>query len=103
MDQSFSVETVGKITRPTVIDLTGVSSISSQGVEGWCEFVKTIPGGTPLYLLNVPACFATQIEFVPNFAGPSEVVTVSAQGKCASCDHEQHILADMMTFAAGSQ
>jgi serine/threonine-protein kinase len=103
LDQAFTAEFIGEITHPTVLDLNGVSSITSQGVERWCEFVKLIPAGVPLVLLNVPSCFSTQIEFVPNFAGAAELLTVSVQGKCPSCDHEQHLLADMMQFSAGSQ
>jgi serine/threonine protein kinase len=106
LDQSFT-DAVGKVTRATVLDLGGVTSITSQGVECWCDFVKSVPQSRPsdvaLYLLNVPACIATQIEFVPNFAGPSEIVTVSVQGKCANCDHEQHLVADMVAYATGSQ
>jgi serine/threonine-protein kinase len=104
IDQSFTAQEIGAIAGPTAIELAEVTSITSQGVEAWCSFVKTVPSSVSLQLFNVPPCFATQIEFVPNFAGSAEIVTVSAQGKCTSCTHEQHMLVDMMSYAnSGSQ
>jgi serine/threonine protein kinase/Zn finger protein HypA/HybF involved in hydrogenase expression len=104
IDQSFGAAEIGNLSRPTAMDLAEVSSITSQGVQAWCAFIKTVPAGTPLYLINVPPCFAAQVEFVPNFAGQAEIVTVSLTGKCANCDAEQLMLLDMLAYVGtGSQ
>ncbi len=103
IDRTFSAEKLGAITQPTVIDLHDVDSITSQGVERWCEFVKGAPPSQPLFLVNMPSCVAAQVEFVPNFAGHAEIITVAAMGKCVTGGHEQRLLIDLLNYSGGSQ
>lgn len=103
IDGSFSLEQLGPITRPTALDLRNVESITSQGVERWCDIVRMVPQTTPMFLLNITPAFAAQIEFVPNFLGHAELLSASAVAKCSGCEREAPSIYDLMLINAGSQ
>ncbi len=102
INKSFSVSDLAEINRATAIDLGEVDGITSQGVQRWTEFIRSVPLGTPLYLVNVPPAFAAQIEYVPNFTGAAEIVTLVATSRCIGCHKEQRAVFDFMNYTSGS-
>ena len=103
MDKTFTAEVLGPIKRPTAIDLGELQSITSQGVQNWCELVRLMPTTVPLYLVNVSPCFTAQVEYVPNFTGHAEIVNLIATSKCTGCNREQRSVFDMLSYTSGSQ
>ena len=99
IDGALDLAAVGAFDRPTTLDLSGVVSITSQGVGRFTSLMSTLPFGMPAYLFGCPPCIVDQLNLVQNFAGAAEVLSVRACFSCA-CGLEEERLVDVLADGA---
>jgi anti-anti-sigma regulatory factor len=76
-----------------VIDLGGVTKISSFGIREWVDFVTTAGKHTrSMILVECTPKVVDQLNMVANFAGPGRVFSFYAPFRCDYCDTEQRVL-----------
>jgi hypothetical protein len=72
-----------------VIDLAGVSMMSSFGVRQWLRAMAAIPpSAAHIYLINCPPIIVDQLNMILNFGGRAKLVSMSAPFVCTKCGAE---------------
>src|SRR5215510_14535734 len=89
-----------------VIDVSGMTRMTSFGVRQWLKAMDALPKTLgDLYLLGCTTFFVDQLNMVLNFGGSGKVLTVVAPYTCPSCGVESgetiDVLADRATLAKG--
>src|SRR5579862_7605953 len=75
--------------KAAVIDVSGITRMTSFGVRQWLKGMDALPKTVvDLYLLGCPTFFVDQLNMVLNFGGASKVVTVVVPYTCPSCGVE---------------
>jgi serine/threonine protein kinase/anti-anti-sigma regulatory factor/predicted RNA-binding Zn-ribbon protein involved in translation (DUF1610 family) len=92
--------------RSVVINVSGMSRMTSFGVRQWLNAMDALPKSiTDLYLLGCPTFFVDQLNMVLNFGGASKILTVVAPYTCPSCGVESgepiDVLAERANLAKG--
>jgi eukaryotic-like serine/threonine-protein kinase len=78
-----------------VIELGGLSRITSYGVRQWIRSRDQLAVKN-LYYLNCPPFFIDQLNMVLNFGGHGQVITAFAPFSCSKCKSEQWALIDVL-------
>ncbi len=87
--------------RTAVIDLGGVSFMTSFGVRQWLLSMAAVPPEVAnLYLLNCPSIIVDQLNMIFNFGGRSKVVSLTAPFMCTSCSAESKQTIDVLSEGA---
>jgi serine/threonine protein kinase/anti-anti-sigma regulatory factor len=99
--------TIGPMTKAIVIDVSGMTRMTSFGVRQWLKAMDALPKSVgDLYLLGCPTFFVDQLNMVLNFGGQGRVLTVVAPYTCPSCGNESgetvDVLAERATLAKGA-
>jgi len=108
VDEHFAgFGTIGPLTKALVIDVSGMTRMTSFGVRQWLKSMEALPKSVnDLYLLGCPTFFVDQLNMVLNFGGPAKVLTAVAPFTCPSCGAESgeivDVLADRATLAKGN-
>src|SRR5579859_535081 len=85
----------------SVLDLEGVTRITSFGVRQWSEAMKTLPSHLKhLYLVRCPPSFVDQLNMVLNFGGRSEVLSTNCIYFCEECQEEREVRVDVLANRA---
>jgi eukaryotic-like serine/threonine-protein kinase len=89
-----------------VIDVSGMTRMTSFGVRQWLKAMDALPKSiSDLYLLGCPTFFVDQLNMVLNFGGAGQVLTVVAPYACPSCGVESgeviDVLSERATLAKG--
>lgn len=97
---------IGPTIKALVIDVSGMTRMTSFGVRQWLKAMDAIPKTvTDLYILGCPTFFVDQLNMVLNFGGAGKVLTVVAPYTCPSCGNESgetvDVLAERATLAKG--
>jgi hypothetical protein len=83
--------------RVAVIDLAGVTFVTSFGVRQWLISMAAVPPSVAqLYLLNCPSIIVDQLNMIFNFGGRSQVVSLSAPFLCPQCGAESKHTIDVL-------
>jgi hypothetical protein len=83
--------------RVAVIDLAGVTFVTSFGVRQWLISMAAVPPNvSQLYLLNCPSIIVDQLNMIFNFGGRSQVVSLSAPFLCPQCGAESKHTIDVL-------
>jgi serine/threonine protein kinase len=84
-----------------VIDVSGMTRMTSFGVRQWLKAMDGLPKSvTDLYLLGCPTFFVDQLNMVLNFGGTGKVLTVMAPYTCPSCGMESGESIDVLNEGA---
>jgi serine/threonine protein kinase len=85
----------------SVLDLEGITRITSFGVRQWSEAMKTLPPQLKhLYLVRCPPSFVDQLNMVLNFGGRSEVLSTNVIYFCEECQEEREVRVDVLANRA---
>jgi serine/threonine protein kinase len=106
VDEHFSGFGVAAGQKVLVIDVSGMTRMTSFGVRQWLKAMDALPKTlTDLYLFGCPTFFVDQLNMVLNFGGAGKVLTVMAPYTCPSCGAESgevvDVLAERSTLAKG--
>ncbi len=83
--------------KSVVIDLGGVTFMSSFGVRQWLRSMAAVPSGVAnLYLLNCPPVIVDQLNMILNFGGRSKLLSLSAPFMCSKCGAETREMIDVL-------
>jgi len=66
-----------------------VRYISSAGVRGWCQFLRTLDDGQDYAFRHCSMAFASQAAMVPMVIGRGQVLSLEAPYFCENCDREE--------------
>ncbi len=66
-----------------------VRYISSAGVRGWCQFLRTLDDGQEYAFRHCSMAFASQAAMVPMVIGRGQVLSLEAPYFCEKCDREE--------------
>lgn len=70
-----------------VLDLQGVTFMTSFGVRQWLKAMGAVPATvTHLYLLNCPTIIVDQLNMILNFGGRAKILSLAAPFACAQCN-----------------
>src|SRR3954469_15643600 len=87
--------------RTVVLQVSGMTRMTSFGVRQWLKAMDTLPKSiTDLYVLGCPTFFVDQLNMVLNFGGASKVLTAIAPYSCPSCGVESGELIDVLVERA---
>jgi serine/threonine protein kinase len=84
-----------------VIDVSGLTRITSFGVRQWLIAMEAIPRTVELVgFVGCPPFFIDQLNMVLNFCGRGRVLTALAPCACKACGAESNVLVDVLTHGA---
>ncbi|MDQ3335002.1 MAG: serine/threonine protein kinase [Myxococcota bacterium] len=84
--------------KTAVIDVSGMTRMTSFGVRQWLRAMDALPKTiTDAYLLACPTFFVYQLNMVLNFGGSAKVITVVAPYTCMSCGVESSEAIDVIS------
>ena len=70
-----------------VLDLQGVTFMTSFGVRQWLKAMAAVPATvTHLYLMNCPTIIVDQLNMILNFGGRAKIISLAAPFACAQCN-----------------
>ena len=78
-----------------VIDVTGLTRMTSFGVRQWIKALESLPRSADIYLMGCPTFFVDQLNMVLSFGGSCKVLTVTAPFTCTACSSESSELIDI--------
>jgi serine/threonine protein kinase len=79
---------IGQV-KTAVIDVSGMTRMTSFGVRQWLKAMDGLPKSiTDSYLFACPTFFVYQLNMVLNFGGAARAITVTAPYTCMSCGVE---------------
>lgn len=84
---------------PVVVDLDGVSLITSYGVGKWIRAFRELTA-RPLYFVRCRPTIVSQLNSIAGFGCQGEVVSFYAPYICLMCDIEVQVLIDARRVAA---
>src|SRR5436190_6612664 len=87
--------------KAVVINVAGITRMSSFGVRQWLKAIDSLPKSVAeTYLLGCPTFFVDQLNMVLNFGGQARVLTVVAPFTCTSCGLESGETVDVFAERA---
>ena len=88
-------------TKAAVINVSGMTRMTSFGVRQWLKAMDALPKSiTDLYLLGCPTFFVDQLNMVLHFGGAGKILTVVAPYTCPSCGVESGETIDVLAERA---
>jgi len=101
VDEQFSGFGQVAKAKTLVIDVSGITRMTSFGVRQWLKAIDALSKSlTDVYLLGCPTFFVDQLNMVLNFGGPAKVLTAMAPYSCLSCGSESAEPIDVVTDRA---
>lgn len=83
--------------RVVVIDLAGVTFMTSFGVRQWLRSMAAIPATVEhLYLLHCPTIIVDQLNMILNFGGRATIVSLDAPFICSKCSATSKEVVDVL-------
>ncbi|CAN5755866.1 hypothetical protein BH11MYX2_BH11MYX2_03000 [soil metagenome] len=83
--------------RVAVIDLGGITFMTSFGVRQWLRSMAAIPPTvTHLYLLRCPTIIVDQLNMILNFGGRAKILSLAAPFICSSCSATSKDIVDVL-------
>jgi serine/threonine protein kinase len=79
-----------------VLDVSGMSRMTSFGVRQWRKAIDALPRGTEIYLVGCPTFFVDQLNMVLNFGGSARVISAVAPYVCVGCGSDSAELIDVV-------
>jgi serine/threonine protein kinase len=106
VDERFVGFGVLGAARTVVLNVSGMTRMTSFGVRQWLNAMDALPKSiADLYLLGCPTFFVDQLNMVLHFGGASKILTVVAPYTCPSCGVESgetiDVLAERANLAKG--
>jgi serine/threonine protein kinase len=95
VDERFAGFGTVAATKAVVIDVTGLTRMTSFGVRQWIKALESLPKSADAYLIGCPTFFVDQLNMVLSFGGPCKVLTVAAPFTCTACGNEASELIDV--------
>jgi eukaryotic-like serine/threonine-protein kinase len=100
IDESFKTSDLGTdVGGIVVIDLGGVTRITSFGVRNWTESLRALKA-KELFFINCSPTMISGFNMISNFGGDGKVVTFVAPYHCDECNKDIDILIDLRTNGA---
>jgi len=102
VDENFAgFGTFSATTKTAVINVTGMTRMTSFGVRQWLKGMDALPKTiSDIYLLGCPTFFVDQLNMVLNFGGVGQVLSAYAPYTCPSCGVEAGELIDVLAERA---
>ena len=83
--------------RVVVVDVAGISRMTSFGVRQWLKAMAAVPHSVgELYFAGCPPIFVDQLNMIRGFGGSGRVVSVKAPYACPRCHAEYEDLIDVV-------
>jgi hypothetical protein len=87
--------------RVAVIDLGGITFMTSFGVRQWLRSMAAIPSTvTHLYLLRCPTIIVDQLNMILNFGGRAKILSLAAPFVCTKCSASSKEIVDVLAEGA---
>ncbi|MDQ3335000.1 MAG: serine/threonine protein kinase [Myxococcota bacterium] len=86
--------------RAIVLDVSGMTRMTSFGVRQWIKALDALPKAADVYLFGCPTFLVDQLNMVLSFGGPCKVLTVAAPFTCTSCGVESSEVIDVCSERA---
>jgi hypothetical protein len=87
--------------RVAIIDLGGITFMTSFGVRQWLRSMAAIPPTvTYLYLLRCPTIIVDQLNMILNFGGRAKILSLAAPFICSSCSATSKEIVDVLAEGA---
>ena len=88
--------------RVVVLDLEGVTFMTSFGVRRWLKSMAAVPETVEhLYLMNCPTIVVDQLKMILNFGGKGKLISLAAPFACTSCGAGSKETIDVLAEGAG--
>ncbi len=101
VDENFAGFEFGSGPKSLVINVTGMTRMTSFGVRQWLKAMEGLPKPLhDLYLLGCPTFFVDQLNMVLNFAAGAQILTVIGPYTCLSCGAESGEVIDVLAERA---
>ena len=101
VDEHFSGFKLANGVKSLVINVAGMTRMTSFGVRQWLKSMDGLPKTiTDLYLLGCPTFFVDQLNMVLNFGAGAQILTVMAPYTCLSCGAESGEVVDVLAERA---
>jgi hypothetical protein len=96
IDEHFAnLGDVGDATA-AVLDLSGITFMTSFGVARWMKVMATLPASMrTIYLVYCPPIFVDTLNMVLNFGGRAKIISVLAPYACSKCGAETNETIDV--------
>ncbi|MBI1947883.1 MAG: protein kinase [Deltaproteobacteria bacterium] len=94
IEADFNPEQVANVTGCLVLDLDGVTRITSFGVREWIRFLKGCPAEA-IFFVNARPGMVAQFNLVGGFAGRGVLASCYLPYICEGCDTETEVLLDL--------
>ena len=106
VDEHFAGFKLAAGVKSLVINVTGMTRMTSFGVRQWLKAMEGLPKSiSDLYLLGCPTFFVDQLNMVLNFGAGAQILTAMAPYTCLSCGTESgeviDVLAERASLAKG--
>lgn len=90
--------------RVAVIDLGGITFMTSFGVRQWLRSMAAIPASaTHLYLLRCPTIIVDQLNMILNFGGRAKILSLAAPFICSACSASSKEVIDVLAEGVSIQ
>lgn len=94
IEADFNPEQIASVTGCLVLDLDGVTRITSFGVREWIRFLKTC-AAEHIYFVNARPGMVAQFNLVGGFSGRGALASCYLPYICEECDTETEVLLDL--------
>ncbi len=79
-----------------VIDVSGITFVSSFGVRQWLRAMAGVPASARhTYFVGCTQIFVDQLNMILNFGGRGQVLSMNAPFRCSGCNDESDQLLDI--------
>ena len=98
IDELFPGFGIPADARVAVVDLSGVTFMTSFGVRQWLRSMAAVPPSvTHMYLVRCPTIIVDQLNMILNFGGPAKIISLAAPFICSSCNATSKEVVDVLT------
>ncbi len=94
IDETLPGDAFAGIATPLVINVDGITRVTSYGVRQWTRAIKACVAPY-IGVTNAHACMVVQYNSVSGFAGSSELLSIFSPFICPKCQHEFEELTDL--------
>ena len=102
IDEDTTFDEIAKYQGPYVFNFKEITSINSCGVRSWVNFIKSL-GKQSVAYEECPPVIVRQMNMVPSFVGPANVLSVYVPYVCDGCDTEKTVLVNRSQFSGKLQ
>ena len=97
IDEQFPGFGIPDDARVAVVDLSGVTFMTSFGVRQWLRSMAAVPASvTHMYLVRCPMIIVDQLNMILNFGGRAKILSLAAPFICSACNATSKDVVDVI-------